>query len=155
MKFLKKYKIVLFIILPIVALVLIRTFGSNHFMTDTRKHAEASFSGSNLITAEMLSHTAGEKLIINLEKDIIKHIPTEIIVKSITPDSILNRKNIKLLLNHDGPVIISSSENSVSTRIWMLLSQMGVDNLYILTKDAEPEVLKYKFRPDTMALPEF
>ena len=154
MNFIKKYKIILLILIPVAILVLIRAFGSNHFMTDARKHAEASFSGSNLITTEMLSQIGGKKLIINLEKDVIKHISSEAIVKSITPDSILNKKNIKLLLNHDGPVIISSSKNSVSARIWMLLSQMGVDNLYILTEDTESEVLKYKFRPDTLVQPE-
>ncbi|HUX96422.1 MAG TPA: hypothetical protein VMV47_11890 [Bacteroidales bacterium] len=154
MNFIKKYKPIFLILLPVLILVLVRTTGINHFKTDARKHAEKSFSRSNLITAEKLSQTGGNKLIINLEKDVIKHITSKITVKSISADSILNKQNIKLLLNHDGPVIISSSDDAVSARIWMLLSQMGVENLFILTEDPEPELLKYKFRPDTLARPE-
>ena len=154
MNFLKKYKTILLILLPVLILVLVRSAGLNHFKTDAWKHAEKSFSRSNLINSERLSQTEGKKLILNLGKDVIKHIPPEAMVKSVSTDSILNKQNIRLILNHDDPVIISSSELAVSARIWMLLSQMGVGNLYILTEDPEPEVLKYKFRPDTLARPE-
>ncbi len=154
MDFIKKYKTILLILVPVVILVIVRVTGSDHFRTDAEKNAEKSFSRTNIITAEKISSLDGEKLLINLEKDVIKHIPAEMEVKSISPDSILNNMNIKLILNHDGAVIIFSSELAVSARMWMLLSQMGVGNLYILTEDAESEVLKYKFRPDTLVLPE-
>ena len=154
MNLFKKYITVLLILVPALIMVLLRLTGFNHFRTDAWKHAEKSFSRSNLITSENLSSFEGEKLFINLENDVVKHISDGISMKSISPDSILNKQNIRLFLNHNGPIIISSSEISVSARIWMILSQMGINNLFILTEDPEPEVLKYKFRPDTMARPE-
>ena len=155
MNFIKKYKTVLLILVPVLILVLVRATAINHFKSDARKNAEKSFTRSNLITSEKLSQTEGKKLLINLEKDVIKHIPSEMTVLTVPSDSILSKKYMKFILNNDGPVIISSSDVSVSARIWMLLSQMGVENLYILTEDTEPEALKYKFRSDTLARPEF
>jgi hypothetical protein len=153
MNFLKKYKTILLILVPVIILVIIRSFGINHFRTDARKHAEASFSGSNIITPEKASDLEGKKLLVIFEKDVIKHdFPGEII--SLAPESILEKKKIKTLLNHNGPVLLSSSEISVAVRAWMILSQMGAENIYVLSEDPEPEVLKYEFRPDTLARPE-
>ncbi len=153
MNFIKKYKTILIILVPVVILVLIRSFGTNHFKADAVKHAEPSFSGSNLVTPGKASGLEGEKLLVTLGKDVIKHdFPAEII--TISPEDILEKENIRKLLNHNGPVLLSSSEISVSVRAWMILSQMGAGNIYILSEDTEPEVLKYEFRPDTLARPE-
>ena len=72
----------------------------------------------------------------------------------IAADSILSKNNLSIIRKHDGPVLLVSSETAVSARIWMVLSQMGYKNIYILTNDADSEVLKYKFRPDTLVRPE-
>jgi hypothetical protein len=153
MDFLKKYKIILVILVPVVILVIIRSFGINHFMTDAMKHAGQSFSRSNIITPDKAADLEGEKLLVIFEKDVIKHdFPGEIL--SLTPETILEKKNIKKLLNHSGPVFLSSPEISVSVRSWMILSQMGAENIYVLSEDPEPEVLKYEFRSDTLARPE-
>jgi hypothetical protein len=154
MNFLRKYKAVLAILLPVIILVLIRASGNNHFMIDAKKLAEPSFSRSNIITPEKVIQMSGEKLLINLGKDVIKHNLTGFTIETIRPDSILYTENISLLRKHDGPVFLCSSETDVSVRIWMLLSQMGLENLYVISDDPEPEVLKYEFRPDTVAEPE-
>jgi hypothetical protein len=153
MDFIKKYKVILLILLPVVILVLIRSLGTNHFQSDARKHAEASFSGSNILTPEKASQLEGNKLLIIFGKDVIKH-NFSASVKSMSPDSVLSKENISLILKHDGPVILSSDDIAVAARVWMILSQMGSENLYVLSDDPQPEVLKYEFRPDTMARPE-
>jgi hypothetical protein len=56
--------------------------------------------------------------------------------------------------NNDGPVLLNSSEEAVSARVWMILSQLGHSNIYIVTDDPEIEVMKNKFRPDTLIRPE-
>ncbi len=153
MDFIKKHKVILIILIPIVVLVLLRTLGTNHFQTDAGKHAKPSFSGSNILTPEKASQLEGQKLLIILGKDVIKHNFTAS-VKPISSDSVLVRKNLRLLLKHDGPVLLSSEDVAVAARVWMILSQMGRGNLYVLSEDPEPEVLKYEFRPDTLVRPE-
>jgi hypothetical protein len=154
MDLIKKYKAIFLIVLPLAILVLIRASGTNHFMTDARKLAEPSFSRTNIVTSEISGQLNGEKLIIFLGKDAVKPDLPVSARKTIPADSILNKENLRLLRNHNGPVLLCASETSVSVRIWMLLSQMGIENLYIVSKDPEPEALKYEFRPDTTARPE-
>lgn len=154
MEIIKQYKIVIFIVAPILILVLIRVLGTNHFRTDARKLAEPSLSLTNIVTPDKVAHLEGDKLLINLGKDVIKHNLTGVIIKIIPPDSILLKENLKMLRRHEGPVLLSSAETSVSVRICMILSQMGLKNIFILTEDPQPEVLKYEFRPDTAVRPE-
>ena len=103
----------------------------------------------------MLNTIEGNKLIIALEKDVIKHIPAEIPVRFIQADSILYGKNLELIREHDGKLILASGDIAISSRIWMLLSQMGFEQIFILSEDPEPEVQKFEFRPDTAVRPEF
>jgi 3-mercaptopyruvate sulfurtransferase SseA len=74
--------------------------------------------------------------------------------QNIPADSILSKKYLNTIRKHNGPVILFSSEMAVSARIWMLLSQMGCKNIYILTNNTDNEVFKSKFRPDTVTRPE-
>jgi hypothetical protein len=154
MEFLKKNKIILFIILPAVILVLIRALGTNHFRTDAKKLAEQSFSGSNIISSAMLSHLEGNKLYINIGTEINDFELQSIKILNISPDSILVKENLRKLRNHNGPVLLYSSDYGLSVRIWMLLSQMGIGDLFIFSEDTEPEILKHEFRPDTVERPE-
>ena len=72
----------------------------------------------------------------------------------IPPDSVLNRKYLTIIKDHKGAVLISSSDAALSARIWMVISQTGCRNLYILTGSNDNEVFKNEFRPDTLARPE-
>ena len=51
-------------------------------------------------------------------------------------------------MKHDGPVVLTSSDPGLTARIWMLLSQMGREDLYIIS-DSENEVLKFKLETDS------
>lgn len=154
MELIRKYKAILLVVIPIVILVIFRATGTNHFGPDAKKLAEASFSGLNIIIPDKVNQLNGDKLLINLGKDVIKHNFEGAIVKVISPDSILAKENIRMMKKHEGPIVLYSSENSISVRLWMLLSQMGIKDLYVLSENSDPEVLKYEFRPDTLVRPE-
>ena len=149
MNLINKYRIVIVILVPLLILILFRLLSPGFFKVNARKWAEPSFQRSNLVTGEKLKFLEGEKLIINLGGELIKPSGIEEEAVTIAPGSILS--SINLIKEHKGPVILFSSESSVSARIWMLLSQMGYKNIYILAGD---EVLKYKFRPDSLTRPE-
>jgi hypothetical protein len=155
MSFIRKYRLIIIVIVPLIVLVLIRAFGTNHFTTDAAKQAEGSFDHSNIITIDKIGELKGDILAVQLGKDVIKHIPDNLSATVIPPDSILAGRYINLIKNHTGPVILMSEDLAVSSRIWMFLSQMGFEKLYVLSQDPEPEALKHEFRPDTTARPEF
>ena len=154
MDFLKKNKLILFIVIPVAILVIIRAFSTNHFRSDASKLAEPSFTGSNLVSPEKLLQMEGEILLVNLGKMTKRISDQEIRTLTIPADSILLKENLRILRNHEGPLLLSSQEDAISVRIWMLLSQMGFRELYILTEKPDPEVFKYEFRPGDVAVPE-
>ena len=154
MKIFNKYKAVIAIILPIIIVVIFRSVGFDHFKTNAKKWAEPSVDLSNIISLNQIESLSGAKLILNLNKEnmVINYPGTEVI--NISIDSLLNKANLNIIRKHDGPVLIVNGEIGVSARIWMILSQMGFANIYIISTETDNEVLKYKFRPDTLVKPE-
>ena len=150
MELFKNNKTVIAVVLIVLVMVVIRSSGVNHFKNDAKRLAGPSLEQSNTITREQASRLTGKNLIINMDKDFrpVSEITGD--VQNITADSILSKKYVNTILKHDGPVLLSSSESGLSARIWMILSQMGCTNIYILTKNTDNEVFKYKFRPDTL-----
>ena len=151
MELLKRFKVVIALVLIVLILVVVRSTGVNHFRNDAKKWAETSFRQTNTLNPEQAKRLKGKILVINLDKN--EKIPLEIHgdLKNIPADSILSRMNIKTILNHaPGQVLLYSSDQGLSARVWMILSQLGCKNLFILTSESDNEVFKYKFRPDTM-----
>jgi hypothetical protein len=154
MDLIKKYKVVLAVVLPILLLVLLRSFSTTHFKPDAKKWSEPSFNKSNYISLNDIGRLSGEILIINLGTEVGDLNNLSKNVYNISASSILEKNNIRIIKNHNGPILLFSQESSVSSRIWMVLSQLGYKNIFILTKESDNEVLKYKFRPDSITRPE-
>lgn len=150
MSHLRQIGIVILIVLPIAILVLIRGTAAECFKQDARKLAEPSFNHSNAMSREQLATFKSGYRIIDIsdqgnqmEKlpgDSVIHLPAEII---------LEKTGQEVLRSNKLPVLLYSSDPAISARVWMLLSQMGYRNLYILTDEPDNEVIKYKFRPDS------
>jgi hypothetical protein len=151
MEFIRKYRFEIALLLPIIVLVVIRSMGLNHFRNDAKRWAGPSVKATNLLSAAQAGTLSGNILIINLDKN--SSSPREITgdVQNIPADSVLSKKYISLIKNHDGPVLISSMDTGLSARIWMILSQMGCQSVYIYTKASDNEVLKYKFQPENLS----
>lgn len=154
MNILNKYKVVIAIVLPILILVLIRSFESNHFKSDAKRWAEPSVMRSNIIPVNQIGSMPGEKMIISLGAERSGISDASIAELLIPADSILSKSFLKTIRKHNGPILLFSTEEATSSRIWMFLSQMGFKNLYILTGTTDIGILKYKFRPDTLVRPE-
>jgi len=154
MDLIKKCKVVIAVVLPILILVLIRSFGSNHFKSNAKKWAEPSVMRSNIISVDRTGDLPGNKLIINLNtgENVIKDNGVEYL--NVSADSILSKNILRTISNHRGPVLLYSTETAVSARLWMVLSQLGYRNIYILTNDSGNETIKNKFRPDSLIRPE-
>jgi hypothetical protein len=145
MELLKKYRLVIIVVLPILILVLIRSSGLNYFKNDAKKRAEPSLKQSNIMIIEQAGSLSGKNLIINLDKE--GKLTGD--VQNIPADSVLTKNYVTMIMKHDGPVLLFSSDPGLSARIWMILSQLGCRNIYILTDKTDNEVFKYEFRPDT------
>jgi hypothetical protein len=146
----KKYRLIIAIILPVLILIIIRTFRTDSFKYDAKKWAEPSFKCSNIVSETEIGKLPGKKLIVYLDNSIDKLSLRSADEIHIPPDSLLSRRYLHKIKDHNGPVLISSTEPSLSARIWMVLSQTGCHDLYILTSSTDNEVFKNEFRPDTI-----
>ncbi len=149
MDLVKKFRAVIIVVLPVLILVLIRLFNTNQFRNDAKKWAEPSVIQSNIITPEKYGSLSGNILIIHLdaEKNGISGIKGNEV--EILPDAILQSENLKQVKKNNGPVLLFSADPAISSRIWMVLSQLGCKNIFILTKEADNEILKYQLPNDS------
>ena len=141
MSFIKNNKVLIAVVLPVLILVLIRSLGTNHFKNDAGKWAEPSLSRSNIVSKDQIGAIMSEYLIINLDETSGLSYDLAKVSLNIPANSILNKNSLKILRNQKGAILLFSTETAISARIWMVLSQMGYKNLYILTAAYDNEVL--------------
>lgn len=137
MKFLKQYRIILAVFFLILIIVLIRTISPGNFKYDAAKWAEPSATGSNIINEAQLDAMTGKKLLVDLGREPVSDGRFGNMTVRVDPGSILDKPNLKLIRKNKGPVILYSENISEAARIWMILSEMGVKELYILSESAD------------------
>ncbi len=132
MKFIKQYWLVILIFSTVTLFVLLRTFNQNNFRYDAVKWAEPSVHGSNILTEDQIESIEGEKLIIALDGEDTVSKPVQDDVLKLDPESVLEKGNLDILRRNKGPVILYSDKSSISAKVWMVLSEMGLKNIYII-----------------------
>lgn len=149
----KKYFMVIAVVLPLLLLVLIRTFSGGHFRNNAERWVTSSVNQSNLISPAGMSALGGDLLIVRLS-DSIPFAGLKGEMLTIPAASSLNRVNLKRFRQHKGNIVLVSDDPALSAKVYMLLCQMGHKNLLILTEDVQQESFKYKFRPEPLTWPE-
>jgi rhodanese-related sulfurtransferase len=145
----RQYGIIFFVVLAVVILVLVRSLSPGHFKQNARKLAEASFTNSNTMSREKLGTLRTSSLIVDLsDHDKLPKNPPAGAV-NIPFRSLLEKAGQKVIHEFKGPVFLYSENPGTSAKAWIILSEMGYRNLYILTDEPDNEVMKYKFLPDT------
>jgi hypothetical protein len=154
MNLIRKYKVFIIVILPVLLLVMIRLLSAGYIITDPAKRALPSLNGSNIVTSEQAVLLPGEKLLISLDGS-KPETPSDIKAASgINSMNIADRKNLEIIRDHKGSLLLFSSDPALSARIWMMLTLMGLKNIYIMTDSINNEVFKYKFQPDSLLKPD-
>jgi hypothetical protein len=133
MELLKRYWLILTVMVLVVAVVLIRSFSHDSFRYDAVRWAVSSTDESNLISRDQMVQAGEQVLLISLGST--AEVPVQVKERSlmILPGSVLEKENIRMIRRNKGPVILWSDNASVSARVWMVLSEMGIKNLYILS----------------------
>jgi hypothetical protein len=146
--------VVVVILIAVIAMILIGSSGNGRFRHDAAKWVQPTIDQTNMITNNQLGTLSGKTLLVDLSEQgtMLKDNKG---VLNIPASAILEKENLKKLRAHKGSIVLASEDRALSARIWMLLSQMGIQNLYLMDASAGNEVLKYKFRPDTITGPEF
>jgi hypothetical protein len=150
MKRLRPYRLVILIVLPVILLVLIRALAPGRFKPDARNLAKASFTNANIIEPGQVAALNGKPLILKLVNGEIPNTPPgDTLV--VPAGRLLEKDILKTIHAFEGPVLIYSADPAISAKAWMILTQMGYRDLFVLTDTEGNEVLKYKFRSDSTA----
>lgn len=129
----KRHWLILTIMILVAAMVLVRSVRQNSFRYDAVRWAAASADGSNLISPDQIALAGEQVLLISLGN--MTEVPAQFKEQTvmISPGEILGKEKLKLIRKNRGPVILSSDDPSVSARVWMVISEMGIKNLFILS----------------------
>ena len=121
-------------------MIMIRAFSTRNFRYDALKWAEPSALGINLLTEDMIPLLNGKMLLVNLGNKAAGDDRFKNNTLMVEPLAVLDKENLSRIRKNDGPVILFSEDTSLSARIWMVLSEMGMKDLYILPYDNADEV---------------
>ena len=70
MNLIKRYRIIIAIVLPLLILLAVRTCRTGSFKYDAKKWSESSFDHSNIISRTEIGKLSGEKLIVYLDNSL-------------------------------------------------------------------------------------
>ena len=125
------------LVLLVITLVLTRTFTRNSFRYDAPRWAEPSVSGANLLTEEQAVALDGKILIVTPDEPGSPGNDINADIISVKPESVVERDNLSEIREHRGPVLLYSKDISVSARVWMVLSELGIRNIFILNQEED------------------
>ncbi len=133
-RLLKEYRFVFLFIVILGILVLVRTYDHGRFRYDAVRWASPSADGAALISSAELSHAAGTVLFLLPDGSVTPPDIPDSEVLAVGVDSLIEKKNLRRIRRNDGVVVICTEDVSMAAGVWMVLSQTGIRNLYILKK---------------------
>jgi len=154
MELINRFRYILAGVAILGVILLLRDGSTARFRYDAERWAEPSLSGANVISEMEIGALPGEKMIVALSRNDNPAFPTDAIIVYIPADSVLAGKFRKTLSKRKGAVLLYHADISVSARVWMVLSQTGHTNIYIIDREGSNELLKEKIRDDSMTTPD-
>lgn len=134
---------ILFSLSLMMIMVLLHSFNENLFIRDA---GDAITEVTNrVISTENLTNRQQAFQIVNLDEDSAKF---ENAIQMPFKD-ILLPENRKKLCSLETDIFLYSKNVSTVAKAWVILNQLDFKRVFILSDNATPEVLKYKFQPDT------
>lgn len=147
MKQLKSLGLIILFLAVVLVLLVVRLLDKDLFKQEAELAIKQSTAGRNLITSAELKNT-DDFLFVNLSTDASDPESFENSVP-IAFEHILDSENQKLFKDSKSRIVLYSEDNSDAAKAWVILNQMGFENVFLLQTEERSEVLKYKFQPDT------
>lgn len=144
MKKIKELAFVIAVLLVVVMLVFAHITNKNRFSAGTENITETLKSTPVFVQPDGLQFN--DYLVVELgESPGREKIPSSI---KITFEG-LTDKNFRKQLETAGKKILLTGDELQTAKAWVILNQMGIKNVFVLTENEKPELLRYTFVPDT------
>lgn len=144
MKNIKEFTLVIGLLLVVVALVFLRASNKNRFSGTTQNIVETLKNEPVFIRSDNLQFS--DYLVVELgENSNGGKFPSAVKVSFEG----LTDNNFRKQLKASGKKILLTGDESQAAKAWVILNQLGIENLFILSEKENPETLRYTFIPDT------
>lgn len=143
---LKNLKIILAVLLIIFVLVIVKTSGKFSFNEDAKNTVEKIAANNFSISINELKAAQNEFMIVNLNKSGLAQFEKSL---QIPFEKLVEESSLQQLKDTDYKIVLVSDDDSQTEKAWIILTQLGIKNVFALTNEENPEVFKYKFQPDT------
>jgi hypothetical protein len=126
---------VLLVFLIILVPVIFKGTTFSGFRYDASLHANMPTGRDIKIANDELMQYRDKCLLIDMGPSFrpAENLPVNFL--KVNPESVLLKENFRKIRIHKGPVILAASEPSVAARVWMILKQKGIKDLYILAEE--------------------
>jgi hypothetical protein len=148
MEKLKNLKVVLAVLVVILVFVIIKTTAKNQFKEDANHTLEKVTSDNFTILLAELKNSQNEYLLVDISESGLAQFENSV---KIPVEKIGEQSSLQILKNTNSKIVLVSDNVSQSEKAWVILSQLGIKNLFVLSTHENPEEFKYKFQPDTGA----
>jgi hypothetical protein len=143
---LSNLKIVLLVLVVVLILVIVKTMGKNGFKQDAKIAVEALGSNSFMISENEKENNKTQYLIVDLNESGSSRFENSL---KIQFEKLLDESLLKQLKETESKILLVASDISITAKAWVILNQLDFKNVFILSNEDNPEVLKYQFQPDT------
>lgn len=147
MEKLKNLKWIILIVLIIAVLVVVRTAGNGGFKGDARETVATIAAGDFLISVNEYNQNKEVYQVVTLTQS---ENPDPVQLENainIQFEQLIEESVIQKLKETQIKILLVSADNAQTAKAFVILIQMGFKNVFILSNDENPEVLKYQFQP--------
>ena len=145
---LSNLKIVLLVLVVVLVLVIVKTVGKNGFIQDAKSAVEAVNSNNFMISVNELENNKTQYLFVDLDESTSSRFENSL---KIPFEKLLEESSLKKLKETENKILLVASDISITAKAWVILNQLDIKNVFTLSNEDNPEVLKYEFQPDSMA----
>jgi len=128
--------------------VIVKSNGKNSFTQDAQNAVEAAVSNNFSISISEFKTMEKDVLIVDLNESGKSQFNNSV---QIPFNKLLDESALQTLKKTKIKILLVSDDISKAEKAWVILNQLGLKNVFVLSTEENPEVLKYEFVPDTSA----
>lgn len=130
----------------VLVLVIVRTAGKNGFNQDAKNAVKAVSNNNFSISLNELKTNEKDYLIVDLSESVSVQYKNHL---QIPLENLIDKINLQKLKETKNKILLFSDNDSKAEKAWVILNQLGFENVFVLLNDEIIEVFKYEFQPDT------
>ena len=146
----KKIAPIIIILIILTFLVISRSNNKNRFRENVENAVSEIKKGNYAVTSENLGITIKDYKIINLGNENSFDLLTPENSVNISFAELNEPETLQKLKTFSFNCVLYSEDESELAKAWIILNQLGIENLFILINTENDDLLKYNFITDTL-----